>query len=42
MSPQYHLLAVDVAIWFAIFYAAVKGFLLMLGSPERQPFRRPR
>ena len=42
--PQghYDVLAIDFAIWFVLFYAMIRGFLLMQKSPFRRPFsRRP-
>ena len=38
-APRYGYLVLDIALWFALFYAAVRGFLLMQRSPFRRPFR---
>jgi hypothetical protein len=38
---RHDLLALDIALWFGVFYATVRGFLAMIGSRHRQPFRRP-
>jgi hypothetical protein len=39
MRWEYGWVALDLALWFIIFYAGLRGFALMQGSPFRRPFR---
>lgn len=39
---RYDLLVVDVAIWFSVFYGAVRGFMLIRNRDWRRPPRDAR